>query len=102
MKKAFALAKKGRGLTGLNPMVGAVLIKDNKVIGKGFHKEFGGPHAEVVAIADAEARGNDVSSSTLVTSLEPCCHKGKKTPPKRDCPIAPGMRRKLPGLEGGG
>jgi diaminohydroxyphosphoribosylaminopyrimidine deaminase/5-amino-6-(5-phosphoribosylamino)uracil reductase len=97
MKKAFALAKKGRGSTGLNPMVGAVLIKDNKVIGKGFHKEFGGPHAEVVAIADAESRGNDVTSSTLVTSLEPCCHKGKKTPPCTDLIIEKKIKKVIYG-----
>ena len=69
MKQAFVLAKKGRTLTGLNPMVGAILLKSNKIIGKGFHREYGGPHAEVDAIQDAESRGISVKGATLITSL---------------------------------
>ena len=81
MRKAFDLAKKGKNLTGLNPMVGAIILKSGKIIGRGFHSQYGGPHAEVNAIADAESRGFNVKGSTLISSLEPCCHTHKKTPP---------------------
>jgi len=55
MKRALALAKKGEGFVGPNPMVGAVLVKEGKIIGEGWHKEFGGPHAEVNAIENSSA-----------------------------------------------
>jgi len=77
MRLAISLAKKGQGTTSPNPMVGAVLVKDNRIVGRGYHKKPGLPHAEVVAINDAkeEARG-----STLYVNLEPCVHFGR-TPP---------------------
>jgi len=77
MQKALELARKGKGFTSPNPMVGAVLVKDNEIIGEGYHKKFGGPHAEVWAIEQA---GELVKGSTLYVSLEPCSHEGK-TPP---------------------
>lgn len=80
MQLALDLAERGRGYVEPNPMVGAVLVRDGHVIGRGWHKAFGGPHAEVEAIADARAAGHDVAGSTLYVSLEPCCHVGK-TPP---------------------
>lgn len=92
MKQAFVLAKKGRTLTGLNPMVGAILLKSNEIIGKGFHREYGGPHAEVNAIQDAESRGISVNGATLITSLEPCCHNNKKTPPCTNIIISKGIK----------
>ena len=81
MKTALRLAKKGLNKTGSNPMVGAVIVKNNKIIGKGFHEKFGGPHAEVNAINNAEERGFSVVNSTMFVNFEPCCHLKKKTPP---------------------
>lgn len=77
MKLAIELALKGEGSVNPNPLVGAVLVKNNKIIGKGYHKIFGGPHAEVYAIEEA---GKNAKDSTLYVTLEPCAHKGK-TPP---------------------
>ncbi len=94
MKAALRLARKGAGRVSPNPMVGAVLIKKGAVVGKGFHRYFGGPHAEVNAIADAgpAARGAD-----LYLNLEPCCHTGK-TPPCVDLIIQHGIRRVFVGM----
>jgi diaminohydroxyphosphoribosylaminopyrimidine deaminase/5-amino-6-(5-phosphoribosylamino)uracil reductase len=77
MKMAFDLAVKGRGDTSPNPMVGAVIVKDDKVVGKGYHKAAGTPHAEVHAINDA---GELAKHATLYVTLEPCNHTGR-TPP---------------------
>ncbi len=81
MQKAFSLAKKGEGHTSPNPMVGAVLVKKGKIIGSGYHKKAGFPHAEIEAFNDAKKKGNSIIGSTLYVTLEPCCHTGKKTPP---------------------
>ncbi len=81
MKLALAFARRGLGKTSPNPMVGAVIVKSGKVIGQGYHERFGGPHAEVNAISDAKG---DLNGTTLYVTLEPCCHKGKKTPPCLD------------------
>lgn len=78
IRYCFELAKKGGGKVSPNPLVGAILIKNGKVIGKGWHKKIGEPHAEVNAVKDAK---DDVSGSTLYCNLEPCCHTNKKTPP---------------------
>ena len=75
---AFKLAKKGKGLVSPNPLVGAVLVKNAKVIAKGYHKKYGSDHAEVDAIRRSK---EDVSGSTLYCNLEPCCHLKKQTPP---------------------
>ena len=77
MDLAFDLAEAGRYTVSPNPMVGAVLVKGGRVVGKGFHQRAGGPHAEVVALkqAGAGARGAD-----LYVTLEPCAHTGR-TPP---------------------
>lgn len=77
MKLAIQLALKGRGFVSPNPMVGAVIVKNGRIIGKGYHKNFGGNHAEINAIKNA---GKSAKGSTLYVTLEPCCHKGK-TPP---------------------
>jgi diaminohydroxyphosphoribosylaminopyrimidine deaminase / 5-amino-6-(5-phosphoribosylamino)uracil reductase len=77
MKLALHLAGKGRGCVSPNPLVGAVIVKNGRIIGRGYHRRFGGPHAEINAIKNA---GEDVAGSTLFVTLEPCCHKGK-TPP---------------------
>ena len=75
MNRAIELAEKGRGSTKPNPMVGAVVVnEEGKIVGEGFHENYGGPHAEVVAIENAEDRG---AGSKLVVTLEPCCIRGK-------------------------
>lgn len=78
MKEAIELAKLGNGTTSPNPMVGCVVVKDDLIIGRGFHVRSGEPHAEPNAINDAS---EDVSGADLYVTLEPCCHTNKKTPP---------------------
>lgn len=80
LDRAMQLALNGRGQVSPNPVVGAVVVKDGQVIGEGWHREYGGPHAERVAIDDAESRGNDVTGSTVYVSLEPCGHHGRQPP----------------------
>ena len=77
MRMAIELAKRGAGAVNPNPMVGAVVVKNGKVIGEGYHKFFGGPHAEVYALEDA---GKEVEGAAIYVTLEPCSHYGK-TPP---------------------
>ena len=77
MRMAIELAKKGAGAVNPNPMVGAVVVKNGKVIGEGYHKLFGGPHAEVYALEDA---GKEAEGAEIYVTLEPCSHYGK-TPP---------------------
>lgn len=81
MSLAIRQAIRGQGLTSPNPMVGAVLVKNGVVIGKGYHRRAGLPHAEIEAFLDAERRGRNPEGSTLYVTLEPCCHYDKKTPP---------------------
>lgn len=81
MQKAFDLARKGLGHTSPNPLVGAVVVKNNTIIGMGFHQKYGSAHAEVNAILDAKAKGFDVAGATLYSNLEPCSHTHKNTPP---------------------
>src|SRR5947209_10510136 len=81
LARAIDLAEGGRGRVSPNPMVGAVIGRDEEVLGEGFHEALGGPHAEVEAISDAG--GRDLAGATMYVSLEPCCHHGK-TPPCTD------------------
>ena len=80
MEQALCLAKKGEGFVSPNPMVGAVIVKDGRVIGSGYHRQYGGPHAEVNAVAEAK---EDIAGATVYVTLEPCAHYGK-TPPCAD------------------
>ena len=80
MRLALELARQGEGAVEPNPMVGCVLIRDGVVIGKGYHAEFGGPHAEVNAIKDARRQGNRVDGASALVTLEPCSHFGKTGP----------------------
>ncbi len=80
MKRALELAWLGSGLTLPNPQVGAVLVRGGKIIGEGYHRRTGGPHAEVNAVADAKKRGHRVAGATLYVTLEPCSTQGR-TPP---------------------
>ena len=89
MRLALRLAKRGAGKVKSNPMVGAVVVKDRQVIGKGYHKKFGGPHAEVYALQEA---GEKARGATLYVNLEPCCHYGK-TPPCTEKIIQAGIQR---------
>jgi diaminohydroxyphosphoribosylaminopyrimidine deaminase/5-amino-6-(5-phosphoribosylamino)uracil reductase len=77
MSEALALAEKGRGRTSPNPAVGAVLVKDGRIVGRGFHTWVGRDHAEVVALKEA---GEQAQGSTLYVTLEPCCHQGRTGP----------------------
>ena len=77
MRMAIELAKRGAGAVNPNPMVGAVVVKNEEVIGEGYHKFFGGPHAEVYALEDA---GKEAEGAEIYVTLEPCSHYGK-TPP---------------------
>src|ERR1700683_1447814 len=84
------LARKGVGAVRPNPVVGAVIARDGEVLGEGWHREYGGAHAEVNAI---EACGmEDLAGATLYVSLEPCCHEGK-TPPGTDAILQAGIKR---------
>ena len=88
MRRCIELAALGAGNVAPNPMVGAVLLFNDKIIGEGYHEKFGGPHAEVNCIASVEeADRNLIEKSTLYVSLEPCAHFGK-TPPCVDLIIA--------------
>ena len=78
IRECFKLAKKGQGSVSPNPLVSAILVKDGKVIGRGYHKKYGDAHAEVEAINNAK---KNVAGSTLYCNLEPCCHTKKQTPP---------------------
>lgn len=89
MRRALRLAGRGWGRVHPNPMVGAVIVRDGDVIGEGWHRDFGGPHAEVDALAAAGPRAR---GATMYVSLEPCAHHGK-TPPCTDAILAAGIDR---------
>src|SRR5678815_2647740 len=91
MRRALALARRGYGFTSPNPMVGAVLVKGGKVIGQGWHRRAGEPHAEIEAIRDAQRRGANCKGAVLYVTLEPCSTSGR-TPPCTDAIIAAGIR----------
>ena len=90
MNQALRLAARGRGTVRPNPMVGAVVVANGSVVGSGYHKRAGGPHAEIVALRQARARSRD---ATLYTTLEPCCHTDKRTPPCVPEILQAGIRR---------
>jgi diaminohydroxyphosphoribosylaminopyrimidine deaminase/5-amino-6-(5-phosphoribosylamino)uracil reductase len=91
MRRCFELARKGLGMTMANPLVGAVIVHDDRIIGEGYHHEYGGPHAEVNAIRSVKDPSL-LSHSTLYCSLEPCSHHGK-TPPCSILIHQKGLRR---------
>jgi len=92
MQTALTLARRGLGNVEPNPMVGAVIVKNGKIIGKGFHKKFGGPHAEINALADCKKKKNSPAAATMYVTLEPCCHFGK-TPPCTNAIIKAGIKK---------
>jgi diaminohydroxyphosphoribosylaminopyrimidine deaminase/5-amino-6-(5-phosphoribosylamino)uracil reductase len=89
LKRALQLAERGRGHVEPNPLVGAVIVRDRQLVGEGWHQKYGGPHAEVHALA---AAGDAARGATLYVTLEPCCHHGK-TPPCTDAIIRAGIDR---------
>lgn len=89
MERALELAAKGRGTTTPNPMVGAVIVKDGKIIGEGYHMRAGEGHAEVQAFRNAS---EDVTGAVMYVTLEPCSHYGR-TPPCADLIIKKGIKR---------
>ena len=80
MELALELAAKGITAVEPNPAVGCVIVKDDHIIGRGFHERFGGPHAEINALADCRKKGHNPAGSTVYATLEPCCHTGKTGP----------------------
>jgi diaminohydroxyphosphoribosylaminopyrimidine deaminase/5-amino-6-(5-phosphoribosylamino)uracil reductase len=92
MRAALRLAWRGYGTTSPNPMVGAVLVKGGKIIGRGWHRRAGGPHAEIEAIRDLQNRRQNAKSATLYVTLEPCCTQGR-TPPCTEAIIAAGIKK---------
>ena len=89
MSETIHLAAKGIGCTSPNPLVGAVIAKNNRIVGRGFHRKFGEAHAETIALLEARRYSND---ATLYTNLEPCIHYGK-TPPCAQAIVKAKIRR---------
>lgn len=105
MHQAIALAERGRGWVEPNPLVGALVVRDGKIFGEGWHERFGGPHAEIHALEQA---GAAAQGATIYVTLEPCCHQGK-TPPCTNAIIQAGIKRivaamrdPFPQVDGGG
>src|SRR5690349_13690267 len=105
MRRALELAERGLYSTQPNPRVGAVLARDDEIVGEGWHERAGEPHAEPLAI---RAAGERARGSTAYVTLEPCCHHGR-TPPCVDVLLAAGVRRVVfavgdpnPRVNGGG
>ena len=98
MQYAIELAKKGRAQVQFNPVVGAVLIQDNKIVAEGWHKAYGGAHAEIECLNDAATKNIDPSQCTLVVTLEPCNHFGK-TPPCSHAIVKAGIKHVVFGIK---
>ena len=106
MRMALQLAEKARGRTSPNPMVGAVVVKNDKVISRGYHRKAGEPHAEAIALKQA---GKAAKGATLYVTLEPCSHTNKRTPPCTPLVLQSGVKRVViamidpnPHVSGGG
>lgn len=90
INRCFELARRGIGKVSPNPLVGAVIVKDNKIISEGWHNAYGEPHAEADAIKKA---GSNLSGAVLYCNLEPCCHTKKQTPPCAPLIINSGIKK---------
>ncbi len=97
MRLAIKEAEKGLGRTSPNPCVGAVIVRDNQILGQGYHRRAGTPHAEVNALTDALDKGKDCVGATIYVTLEPCNHTGR-TPPCTQAILAAGLTRVLIGM----
>jgi len=93
MAEALRLARRGLGRTSPNPAVGAVVVRGGRIVGRGFHRRAGVPHAEVFALREA---GRRARGATLYVTLEPCCHTGR-TGPCVDRVLAAGVARVVVG-----
>jgi diaminohydroxyphosphoribosylaminopyrimidine deaminase/5-amino-6-(5-phosphoribosylamino)uracil reductase len=96
MREALKLARRGYGTTSPNPMVGAVLMKSGKIIGRGYHHRAGLPHAEIDALSDAKQKGHDARGAVMYVTLEPCSTHGR-TPPCTQALIHAGVKRVVAG-----
>ena len=96
MRRAIQLAAEGEGKTRPNPLVGAVIVKDGRIIGEGYHTKYGCLHAEREALADCIGRGNDPRGADMYVTLEPCCHTGKQ-PPCTEALVEAGVGRVIVG-----
>lgn len=98
MARAIRLAERGRFTTSPNPCVGCVIVKNEQIIGEGFHVQAGGPHAEINALAQVEHNGFSAQGATAYVTLEPCSHTGK-TPPCATALINAGVAKVVVGME---
>lgn len=98
LQLSLELAKERKGFTSPNPSVGAVIVRGDEVLAKGYHWASGHPHAEIEAFRNAQEQDKEVSGATLVVSLEPCCHFGK-TPPCTDAIIERRIKKVIYGFE---
>ena len=96
MRMAIEEAKKGEGFTNPNPLVGAVIVKEDRVIGIGYHKKYGENHAEINAFLNSKENGEDVDGASIYVTLEPCSHYGK-TPPCADAIIKNKLKKVIIG-----
>ena len=96
MRRAIVLAARGQGWTSPNPMVGAVIMRDGRILGEGWHQRYGGLHAEREALKDCVKRGETTEGATMIVTLEPCCHQGKQ-PPCTEAIAAAGITRVVTG-----
>lgn len=90
MRRALTLAARALGRTSPNPAVGAVVVRNGRIVGEGYHRRAGEPHAEVIALRNAGTRAR---GATLYVTLEPCCHLKKRTPPCTEAILASGVAR---------
>src|SRR5258708_15917357 len=95
ISRALELAERGRGHVEPNPLVGAVVVRDGRIVGEGWHEKYGQAHAEVNALSRA---GGEALGATLYVTLEPCCHHGK-TPPCTDAIFRAGIRRVVASMQ---
>ena len=96
MRLALRLARRGYGTTAPNPMVGAVVVRAGTILGRGWHRRAGDPHAEIEALRDVQKHGRSARGATLYVTLEPCCTQGR-TPPCTEALIAAGLARVVVG-----
>lgn len=94
MAEALRLARKGLGYTSPNPAVGALVVRDSRIVGRGYHREYGAPHAEADALQQA---GPQARGATVYVTLEPCCHQGQ-TPPCTRALVRAGVRQVYYGM----
>lgn len=92
MRRALQLAARGQGWVEPNPMVGCVIVRGGQVLGEGYHRRFGGPHAEIEALRKCQRNSKNARGATVFVTLEPCCHQGK-TPPCTAALIEAGVAR---------